>query len=86
MLGPTPGTDLAALKNQAPALAGVGARAPKVACGWDVLRVIGGSWCAAGRAPESQLYSSVAGDLGQVSFLTYKMGIRISISEGCSTG
>ena len=35
---------------------------------------------------ESQLSSSVARDLGQVSFLIYKMGIRISISEGCSAG
>lgn len=35
---------------------------------------------------KSQLFSSVAGDLGEVSFLIYKMGIRISISEGRSVG
>lgn len=34
----------------------------------------------------SQLFASVAGDLGQVSFHIYKMGIGNSISGGCSAG
>lgn len=78
---PTPEMDPYALKNQVPALAEVGGL-------W--LGLSAGNWrqlvCSrkCTKLAKSWVFYSVAGNLGQASFLTYKIGIRISTSEGCS--